>query len=169
MLPRLKERFGLVRGLLLGGVIWGAWHWPVMVLAGYEYGLHYRGAPVLGMLLFCLFTTALGILLDALYVKTGSLGRPRRARCGQRLQRPAAAAARSRLCRPAHRRPGDDRRDRRAAAAAPRALRSVEKGARRGSRWIVNHPLLFSRALIPNSEVRIPNFKEAYPCSKSPT
>ena len=50
MLPRLKERFGRVRGLLLGGVIW--------------------------MLLFCVFTTALGILLDALYVKTGSIWAP---------------------------------------------------------------------------------------------
>lgn len=76
MLPRLKERFGRVRGLLLGGVIWGAWHWPLMLIAGYEYGLHYWGAPLLGMLLFCLFTTALGILLDALYVKTGSIWAP---------------------------------------------------------------------------------------------
>ena len=76
MLPRLKELFGRVRGLLLGGVIWGAWHWPLMLIAGYEYGLHYWGAPVLGMLLFCLFTTAMGILLDALYVKTGSLWAP---------------------------------------------------------------------------------------------
>ena len=76
MLPRLKERFGRVRGLLLGGAIWGAWHWPLMLIAGYEYGLHYWGAPVLGMLLFCLFTTAMGILLDALYVKTGSLWAP---------------------------------------------------------------------------------------------
>lgn len=76
MLPRLKERFGRVRGLLLGGVIWGAWHWPLMLIAGYEYGLHYWGAPLLGMLLFCLFTTALGILLDALFVKTGSIWAP---------------------------------------------------------------------------------------------
>ena len=74
--PQLKARFGRVRGLLLGGVIWGSWHWPLMLIAGYEYGLHYWGAPVLGMLLFCLFTAALGILLDGLYVKTGSLWAP---------------------------------------------------------------------------------------------
>ena len=74
--PRLKERFGRMCGLLLGGLIWGAWHWPLMLIAGYEYGLHYWGAPLLGMLLFCLFTTALGVLLDGLYVKTGSIWAP---------------------------------------------------------------------------------------------
>ena len=76
MLPRLKERFGRRKGLLLGGLIWGAWHWPVMLLAGYEYGLAYWGFPVLGMLVFCLFATALGIFLDLLYEKTGSIWYP---------------------------------------------------------------------------------------------
>ena len=28
MMPRLKERFGLLNGRMLGGVIWGVWHWP---------------------------------------------------------------------------------------------------------------------------------------------
>ncbi len=70
MLPRLKERFGRRVGWLLGGVIWGVWHWPVIILAGYEYGLVYWGAPVLGPLLFCLFTIACGLLLDLLYEKT---------------------------------------------------------------------------------------------------
>lgn len=70
MLPRLKARFGRRSGWLLGGLIWGAWHWPVMLLAGYEYGLVYWGSPVSGMLVFCLFTTALGLLLDLLYEKT---------------------------------------------------------------------------------------------------
>lgn len=70
MLPRLKARFGRQKGWLLGGLIWGLWHWPVIVVAGYEYGLNYWGAPVLGPLLFCLFTTALGLLLDYVYEKT---------------------------------------------------------------------------------------------------
>lgn len=41
MMPRLKERFGLLNGRMLGGVIWGVWHWPIMLLTGYEYGTHY--------------------------------------------------------------------------------------------------------------------------------
>ena len=76
MLPRLKERFGRRGGWLLGGVIWGAWHWPVMLLEGYEYGTEYWGAPVLGPIAFCLFTTALGLLLDLCYEKTGSIWIP---------------------------------------------------------------------------------------------
>ena len=47
-----------------------------MLLAGYEYGLSYWGFPVLGMLTFCLFTTALGIFLDLLYEKTDSIWYP---------------------------------------------------------------------------------------------
>ena len=45
MMPRLKERLGLLNGRLLGGVIWGVWHWPLMLLVGYEYGTNYLGAP----------------------------------------------------------------------------------------------------------------------------
>ncbi len=70
MYPRLKERFGSRIGRLLGGVIWGAWHWPIMILAGYEYGLQYPGAPVLGPILFCVFTVSGGIFLDVLYERT---------------------------------------------------------------------------------------------------
>lgn len=70
MYPRLRDRFGTRGGRILGGVIWGAWHWPIMVLAGYEYGLQYPGAPVLGPILFCVFSAGTGILLDVLYEKT---------------------------------------------------------------------------------------------------
>ena len=68
--PMLKERFGVVKGRLLGGLIWGVWHWPVMVLAGYNYGTQYWGAPVTGPLLFCLITFSLGVLFDWVYEKT---------------------------------------------------------------------------------------------------
>lgn len=68
--PMLKARCGTARGRLLGGLIWGVWHWPVMILAGYNYGTEYWGAPVLGPLVFCLGTAALGILFDWLYEKT---------------------------------------------------------------------------------------------------
>lgn len=74
--PMLKRRLGRVRGRIAGGVIWGVWHWPVMLLTGYEYGMSYWGAPVTGPLLFCLITTAMGILLDLLYEKTGCVWIP---------------------------------------------------------------------------------------------
>lgn len=76
MQPMLNHRFGKVKGRVLGGVIWGAWHWPVMVIAGYEYGLEYWGAPFLGMALFCLITTVMCILLDVAYEKTNCIWIP---------------------------------------------------------------------------------------------
>lgn len=74
--PQLKAHFGKTRGRILGGIIWGVWHWPIMLLAGYEYGSSYWGAPVTGPLLFCLITVAMGILLDALYEKTSCIWIP---------------------------------------------------------------------------------------------
>lgn len=68
--PALKSRLGITKGRLLGGVIWGVWHWPIMILTGYEYGTDYWGAPITGMLLFCIFAVAAGILLDWLYETT---------------------------------------------------------------------------------------------------
>ena len=76
MYPILKEHFGIVKGRLIGGAVWGVWHWPIMLLAGYEYGTTYWGAPVTGPLLFCIITIAMGILFDFLYEKTNCIWVP---------------------------------------------------------------------------------------------
>ncbi len=80
--PQLKTKCGRRKGWLLGGAIWGAWHWPLIWLIGYEYGAAagntagYAGFPVTGMLLFCVITAGLGILHDWLYEKSGSIWLP---------------------------------------------------------------------------------------------
>ena len=74
--PQLKAKFGKRKSWLIGGVIWGMWHWPAMWLIGYEYGTDYVGFPVVGMLIFCIFTTAAGILCDWLYEKTQCIWAP---------------------------------------------------------------------------------------------
>lgn len=74
--PYLKEKFGRTKGRILGGICWGAWHFPVMLLAGYEYGKDYLGAPVLGPVVFCLSTICMGILLDHVYEKTETIWAP---------------------------------------------------------------------------------------------
>lgn len=80
MYPHLKARLGQTGGRIAGGLIWGVWHWPVMILTGYEYGWSVWNAPLylvaLGCVSFCLITVALGTLLDALYEKTGSIWAP---------------------------------------------------------------------------------------------
>ncbi|MER3459512.1 MAG: CPBP family intramembrane metalloprotease domain-containing protein, partial [Chloroflexota bacterium] len=47
------------KAMLLMGLIWGVWHWPVVAM-GYNFGLDYVGAPWLGMLLMVWFTLAFG-------------------------------------------------------------------------------------------------------------
>ena len=74
--PQLRARFGTKKGRLLGGVIWGAWHWPLIWLTGYEYGADYFGFPIVGMLLFCVITAGWGILHDWLYERSGSIWVP---------------------------------------------------------------------------------------------
>ena len=80
--PALEAKFGRRKGWLLGGVIWGAWHWPLIWLIGYEYGaaagnsVGYIGFPVTGMLLFCVVTVGLGILHARLYEAGGSIWVP---------------------------------------------------------------------------------------------
>ena len=74
--PQLKARFGKGKGWLIGGLIWSVWHWPLMWLIGYEYGTDYVGFPVVGMLIFCIFATAAGVVCDWLYEKSGSIWFP---------------------------------------------------------------------------------------------
>ena len=74
--PMLRDYFGKAKGSIIGGMIWGAWHWPVMIIAGYEYGKGYWGEPILGMVLFCLFAVVAGTLLDYLYEKTDCIWAP---------------------------------------------------------------------------------------------
>ena len=74
--PYLSARFGRRKGLVFSGCIWAVWHWPLILCAGYEYGVGYPGAPFTGMLLMCAAATALGILLSLLYEKAESIWAP---------------------------------------------------------------------------------------------
>jgi len=76
MTPALEKKFGRKKGLVIAGIIWGVWHAPLIVLAGYEYGTEYFGAPVTGILVFCIFTISIGIILSRLYDRTGSIWIP---------------------------------------------------------------------------------------------
>jgi membrane protease YdiL (CAAX protease family) len=60
------------RAVLLLGVIWGVWHWPVIAM-GYNYGLDYPGAPWLGMVAMIWFTVVTGTWLAWVTLKSRSV------------------------------------------------------------------------------------------------
>lgn len=76
LFPELKKSLGRTKGVLLGGVIHGVWHFPLMLLIGYEYGKNYIGSPLLGLLAFCIFTVTTGIISDYLYERSRSIWLP---------------------------------------------------------------------------------------------
>ena len=61
-------KLGRVRGVLLLGVIWGAWHWPLILM-----GYNYPGHPLLGLVLMALYTTGLAVVLGYAVLKSGSV------------------------------------------------------------------------------------------------
>ena len=61
-------KLGRVRGVLLLGVIWGVWHWPIILM-----GYNYPGHPVLGVVLMTLYTIGLGVVLGYAVLKSGSV------------------------------------------------------------------------------------------------
>lgn len=71
LLPKLLP-LGWKKALLWMGLIWGVWHWPV-ILMGYEYGSDYAGFPWPGMLLFIWIAFCLGVFLSWMTVRSGSV------------------------------------------------------------------------------------------------
>ena len=76
MYPVLKEKFGKTGGRIIGGIIWGMWHWPLILLMGFKFGSDYIGAPVLGLPVFCISLICIGIICDYAYEKTGCIWYP---------------------------------------------------------------------------------------------
>ena len=66
LLPKMLP-MGEWKTLILGGVIWGVWHAPV-ILQGHNYPDH----PVLGVLLMIIFCVFLSIIIGWIYMRTRS-------------------------------------------------------------------------------------------------
>jgi len=71
LLPRLMPLGGRRAAIVLG-LIWGAWHWPVIAM-GYEYGFDYPGFPWVGLLIFPIFTITLSVFLAWITLRGGSV------------------------------------------------------------------------------------------------
>jgi len=69
--PKLMPLGGR-KAILLTGIIWGVWHWPV-ILMGYNYGFEYFGAPFLGPLAMVWFTLTLSAIFGWLTIKANNV------------------------------------------------------------------------------------------------
>jgi membrane protease YdiL (CAAX protease family) len=67
LLPSLLP-LGRWRAVGIYGVTWGLWHAPIIVG-----GFHYAGHPIAGVLFFCAFTTALGLIQCSLLLRYRSV------------------------------------------------------------------------------------------------
>lgn len=67
LLPSLLP-LGRWRAVAIYGAIWGLWHAPLIVG-----GFHYAGHPIVGVLFFCAFTTALGLIQCTLLLRYRSV------------------------------------------------------------------------------------------------
>ena len=71
LLPKLMPLGGR-KAVLLLGAIWGVFHWP-MIFLGFQYGLRYWGAPVVGPLLFVLIILSPSVVYSWMTLRTGSI------------------------------------------------------------------------------------------------
>lgn len=69
--PKLMA-LGYRKALLLTGVIWGVWHWPVIAM-GHNFGFGYWGEPWTGFLVMTWFTVTAGIIIGWLTLRGGSV------------------------------------------------------------------------------------------------
>jgi membrane protease YdiL (CAAX protease family) len=61
-------KLGRRRGVVLLGIIWGAWHWPIILM-----GYNYPGHPLLGVVLMTLYTTGLAVVLGYAVLRSRSV------------------------------------------------------------------------------------------------
>jgi membrane protease YdiL (CAAX protease family) len=69
--PKLMPLGGR-KAMLLMGVIWGVWHWPIIAM-GHNYGFDYPGYPWTGMLMMVVLTLVLGTIFGWLTLRGGSV------------------------------------------------------------------------------------------------
>lgn len=68
LMLRETQKLGFIKANLFIGVIWGLWHLPV-ILMGHNYPHH----PHLGIIMMCIFTTALAPIFAYVRLKTKSI------------------------------------------------------------------------------------------------
>ena len=70
--PKLEEVMGEGKAILVGGVIWAVWHFPMLYI-GHNFGKGYWGEPWSGFVAFTIYCVAIGSVLYFFTKKTKSV------------------------------------------------------------------------------------------------
>lgn len=70
---KLEILMGTNGAIILGGILWGVWHFPALYYVGINFGKDYPGFPYLGILLMCVATIFLGAPLWLVRKMSGSV------------------------------------------------------------------------------------------------
>ena len=71
---RFDPNLGALKELVLhSGLAWAVWYMPLIIMAGFQYGHNYPGAPATGIVMMAVYCIAGGTLLSWLYEKSGSI------------------------------------------------------------------------------------------------
>lgn len=72
LLPKLCNKFGTVKAMLISGVLWGVWYAPMIAL-GQNYGTDYFLYPITGIVLMILFCVSVGSIMSYFTLRVGSI------------------------------------------------------------------------------------------------
>ncbi|MDE6313499.1 MAG: CPBP family intramembrane metalloprotease [Lachnospiraceae bacterium] len=72
MMPKMVKLWGLKKAVLIGGIIWGIWHWPLTCI-GHNFGRDYWGYPFTGFAAMCVMCISSGMILTFVTYKSGSI------------------------------------------------------------------------------------------------
>lgn len=72
MMPKMIKLWGVGKAVVIGGIIWGMWHWP-LTYVGHNFGMEYFGYPFTGFAGMCVMCVFMGIILTFVTYKSGSI------------------------------------------------------------------------------------------------
>lgn len=70
---KLEIILGTNGSIIVGGIIWGLWHFPGLCYGGINFGKDYPGFPFVGILLMSISTIFMGAILQLLRKMSGSV------------------------------------------------------------------------------------------------
>lgn len=72
MMPKMIKLWGVKKAVVVGGILWGIWHWP-LTYVGHNFGRDYFGYPFTGFAAMCLMCIFMGIILTYVTYKSQSI------------------------------------------------------------------------------------------------